>query len=180
MKILNETPLNIIVAIDEAGGFGFRGHIPWKGESFTKDDFKRFQSITDGSICLMGYKTYEEILSMKIARGGDPATPLLTNRTSVVVSTRPTVNETESVTFVPSIRAAVENLENDDKREIFVLGGEKLFIEALAWTQHIYLSVVKSVYQCDRFFPLKQVQQSYHIVEGTQTDDLFFLKYRRN
>ena len=73
-----------------------------------------------------------------------------------------------------------EDLANEDKREVFVLGGEKMFVEALVWTQHIYLTVVKNVYQGDRFFPLKYVQEFFHIVEGEQTDDLFFLKYRRN
>ena len=180
MKQLVGTPLSIIVATDMSGAFGFKGNIPWKDQPFAKDDFKRFQQITKNSVCIMGYKTYQEILEMKLARGGDPNTPLLSNRESFVVSTRgETSQSVDGVTFVPTIRAAVEQLENEDTREIFVLGGEKLFVEALAWTQHIYLSVVKDVYQGDRFFPLHYVNNFFDIVEGEQTDDLFFLKLRR-
>ena len=180
MKQLVGTPLNIIVAVDMNGCFGCNGNIPWKDEPFAKEDFKHFQRITKDSVCIMGYKTFTEILEMKIARGGDPNTPLLSNRQCFVISSRDTSHEDASgVTFVDSIRSAVESLENEDLREIFVLGGEKLFIEALAWTQHIYLSVVKSIYQGDRFFPLNYVNHFFDIVEGEQTNDLFFLKLRR-
>ena len=180
MKQLVGTPLNIVVATDQTGSFGFEGKIPWKDQPFAKEDFKRFQQITKNSICVMGYKTYQEILEMKLTRGGDINTPLLYNRESFVISTHDVTPRIESgVTFVPTIRAVVESLENEDTRELFVLGGEKLFIESLPWTQHIYLSVVRDIYQGDRVFPLHYVNSFFEIVEGEQTDDLYFLKLRR-
>lgn len=181
MKTLENGVLSIIVAVDENGGFGYKGDIPWKTESFARDDFTRFKQITNDSVCIMGYRTYDEILKMKLERGGSTETPLLSNRTSYVITRRfDTLPLSPVAVFKSGIREAVEELSNEDPREIFVLGGEKMFIEALPWTSNIYLTVVKNIYQCDRFFPLEYVNRHFSIVEGQQTDDLVFLKLRRN
>lgn len=180
MRMLGETPLNIIVAVDENGGFGNNGEIPWKQKPFMKEDFKRFKALTENSICIMGFRTYEEILKMKAERGGDVNTPLLPNRDSFVVTSRATeLPESSAVKFVPSLRSAVEYLDNDDSKNVFVLGGEKLFIEALPWTMNIYMTVVKDRYECDRFFPLEYVDNNFKLGHSNDTDDLYFLTLRR-
>ena len=58
------TPVNIIVAVDETGGFGKDGKIPWN----FPEDLKHFQSITKGSTCIMGRKTYQDMLEMVVER----------------------------------------------------------------------------------------------------------------
>ena len=172
--------LSIIVAVDRNGVFGNKGEIPWKGESFMKDDFKNFKKITNDSVCIMGYKTYEEILEMKTSKGGDPNTPLLAGRESFVVTSRKDeLEQSSAVTFVSSIREAVENLEENDFRKVFVLGGEKMFIESLPWTSSIYMTVIDKTYDGDRFFPLSYVNEHFEIIHGEQVDVLTFLTLSR-
>lgn len=183
-------PLNIIVAVDMNGGFGFQGGIPWKTEPwfgfpwktepFSKDDFKRFKTLTENSVCIMGFKTYEEILTMKKNRGGDLNTPLLSNRESFVVTSRSKeLPENPAVKFVSSIREVVEYNDISEDKNIFVIGGEKMFIEALPWTNNIYITVVKRYYECDRFFPLDYVNNNFIIDQAEQTEDVDFISLRR-
>ncbi len=71
-------------------------------------------------------------------------------------------------------------LKKGDDREVFVLGGYRMYVEALAYTQTIYMTVVKGKsYDCDRFFPIEVLNKKFKIVEGRETDDLNFLTYKR-
>jgi dihydrofolate reductase len=181
MKILGQDMfLNIIVAVDKNGVFGNDRDIPWKDQPFAKDDFKHFKKVTDNSICIMGYRTYEEILKMKISRGGDPTTPLLSGRDSYVLTSKTEgLPSDDSVKFVPFIRSVIEELPNEETRSVFILGGEKVFLEALAWTNTIYLTVVKGTYPGNKYFPIKYMDKHFKIESGEETDDLTFLVLKR-
>lgn len=171
-------PLNIIVAVDQGLGFGYQGNIPWKTEPFAKTDFKHFQQTTKDSVCIMGRNTYQEILDMMLTRKSkEEIDSILPGRICYVVSRNKDL-EVVGATVVPNIRSAVQNDKNGDK-EIFVIGGEKLFVEALSWTNTIYMTVVKNYYKCDRVFPATYLDQYFTISEGTQADDLHFLTYKR-
>lgn len=172
-------PLSIIVAVDKAGGFGKNGKIPWH----FPEDLKHFQKVTKNSICIMGRKTYEDMLEMVNARRDKPLkgnkTSILKGRDCYVVTSNAQM-VAPGATVVHSIRAAVQCLTEADTREVFVIGGERMYIEALAYTNTIYMSVVKKKsYDCDRFFPIQVVAKKFKIAEGTETDDLYFVKYTR-
>jgi len=144
----------------------------------------------------MGKKTYEDMLAMTRVRkekkaaketGSPPTstelqrtiTEILPGRESFVV-TRDTNYNAPGATPVKSIREAIQKLDENDQREIFVLGGEKMFIEALSWTGTIYLTVVKGdTYQCDKYFPIEVLNKHYRIVDGSQTEKLYFVTYKR-
>jgi dihydrofolate reductase len=185
MKLLgSEIALNIIVAVDKNGVFGANGEIPWKDEPFAKDDFKRFQQITKDSICIMGYKTYLEILEMKTARAQtnntsvDPNEPLLKGRECYVITNTPQQNS-GMVKFNSGIREIVQDLSDDEIRKVFILGGEKVFIEALPWTSTIYMTLIDREYSGEKIFPVKYVEEYFKIVEGDKTEDLKFLTLQR-
>jgi len=171
-------PLNIIVAVEQTGGFGNKGAIPWKDEAFAKDDFKHFQKTTKNSVCVMGRKTYEEILDMMLKKKTkEEIDSILPGRVCYVVSRNKEL-EVVGATVVPNLRAVRDNHKDDDKT-IFVIGGEKLFVEALPLTNTIYMTVVKNSYDCDRYFELKYLNHFFTIDSGTQTDNLYFLTYKR-
>lgn len=163
--------LNIIVAVDRAGGFGNNGKIPW----YYKEDFKRFKQITDNSICIMGRKTAEEIYE-KNKKRVDETGILLPNRESYIISSKK-LDIPKAVIF-PSLREAVEN-EDQNTKQIFVLGGHLLFIEALPWTKNIYLTLINKRYQCDKFFPLDYLMNNFKIESAEKVGKtvLSFIKY---
>lgn len=188
-KTDNIPPLSIIVALDEASGFGKNGKIPWDIPA----DMKHFMEVTKNSVCIMGRKTYEDMLAMVLDRkrakltptGSPPTIPeptiknILPGRTSYVVTSNKDYIA-QGATAVTSIRQATQDLDENDNREIFVLGGKRMFIEALSWTDTIYVTIVKGAsYDCDIFFPLAALNTGYKIVKGKETEDLYFVTYKR-
>ena len=174
-------PLSIIVAVDEAAGFAKDGKIPWH----FPEDLKHFKQATTGGACIMGRVTYQDMYDMVIARKskGDEnekkkpvhIEEILPKRESFVVTNTmgPSI---EGATVVPNIRAAVERTS---KNAIFVIGGERMFIEALPWVNRIYMTIVKGTYDCDRFFPVDYVQKHFRIVKGKKKSPLTFMEYVR-
>lgn len=171
-------PLTIAVAVDVSGGFGKDGKIPWH----FAEDFKHFKDTTKGSICIMGRKTYEDMLEMVKSRQKKKKAikEILPGRTCYVL-TRQENYEAEGATVAASLLEAVQSIEENDTREVFILGGEKLYIESLPWVNKIHLTVVDDYYDCDRFFPLEYLKEKFKIVAGKKgkNEKLLFVEYQR-
>ena len=178
---MNPDPLSIIVAVDVEGGFGKGGKIPWH----FPEDFKHFKEVTKDSICIMGRRTYTDMLEMitdrRIKKGEKKEDividSILPNRKCIVLSR--TLTDVEGAEVFPSLREATQSLDANDKREVFILGGEKLFIEALPYVNRIYMTVIKDEHDCDRFFPVNLIHKEFGITNGSETDDLYFVDYVR-
>lgn len=181
-------PLNIIVAVDGSGGFGKQGRIPWN----LPEDLKRFKQLTTGHICIMGRYTYEDILDGRkkrdLTKSGDttkneivaPINEILRGRESYVVT------NTKDYTPIgakigPNIRSIVFNIPDDDKRSVFIIGGRKMFIDALTWHPTIYLTVLKNEkgFDCDTFFPMEALKD-YFVSKGEQDTNAYYLTYMHN
>ena len=171
-------PISIIVAVDSDGGFGKGGKIPWH----FREDFDHFKEVTKGGICIMGRKTYEDMLAMvkavrkKNKKKGKMKSVLFGRECYVVTSDEN--YKAEGATPVTSIRQACEHQDETDTREVFILGGYRMFVEGLAWTNKIYMTVVKDRFDCDVFFPVKALNK-FNIIDGRQTKELDFLTYTK-
>lgn len=179
--------VSLVVAVDNTGGFGRQGKIPWH----FPEDLKHFQEITTGGVCIMGRKTAEDLLTYaqkrwKVREGyssrdrerDTEERELLPNRECIVLSGKKKL-KIEGASVHPSIRSAIESLPSNDTREIFVIGGEKVFVEALAWTKKIYLTIIKGNYYCDRHFPTKVLTDQFVITDAKETDDMYFVEYTK-
>ncbi len=169
-------PLSIIVAVDQDGGFGKDGKIPWH----FKEDFDHFKEVTKDSVCIMGRKTYEDMLAMVKKRKKNKKAvikEILPGRECYVVTSNDKY-KAEGAAVVNSITQAVQSLEEGDTREVFILGGYRMYVEGLAWTNKIYMTVVKDRYFCDVFFPINATS-SFKITDGKQTEDLDFVTFSR-
>jgi dihydrofolate reductase len=169
----NMRPMAIIVAVDEAGGFGKDGKIPWHN----KEDFKHFKDTTMGHPCIMGRKTYEDMRAYQSKKKDEDITEILPGRQSFVVTSNRNFTA-PGATAVGSIREAVQSLDEHDTRPVFILGGERMYIEALPWVDTIHMTVLDGDYQCDRFFPIKSLNQ-FHITSGRRGEGLKFVTYKR-
>ena len=171
-------PLTVVVGVDQSGGFGKAGKIPW----YFPEDLKRFKEITKGGICIMGRKTYEDMLEMVKSRQKKKKVlkQVLAGRDCIVL-TRQEGYEAEGATVANSLFNALASIEEDDEREVFVIGGEKIYIESLPWVTKIYMTLVQDNYDCDRFFPIYYVNQKFKIETGTEGKDekLQFVEYKR-
>lgn len=145
---------SVIVAIDKNNGFAKDGTIPWVNRS----DMAFFRETTLGrgkNIVIMGRTTYESIpLEHR---------PLKGRHCLVVSSTwkqeqHPEVTVCSSLTdALATVGAAMRNYE-----EVFIAGGERLYREAVTdfnyLCRKIYVTKLKSEYDCDLFFPFDKVK----------------------
>lgn len=168
-------PVSIIVAVDNQGGFSKEGKIPWN----LPEDLKHFRDTTIGHICIMGRKTYEDIVRIRKEKNPDAEiTEVLPGRESYVL-TRGERDNIVGAKPASGFREVLESIDVNDKRTIFVLGGEKLFIEALSWCNFVHLTIIKQNFACDKFFPITPLVNQFTIINGRQTDDMYFMLYRR-
>ena len=145
--------ISIIAAMDEKGGIGKNGKIPWN----ISEDFKRFKAITMGHPIIMGRKTWKSL----------PFRPL-PNRTNIVITQNTKFNpdwigvKTQNlssnlkakVEVADSIEKAVEIAEKQEGNEkIFIIGGGQIFKQAISMADKLYLTIVEGDYECDSFFP---------------------------
>lgn len=169
--------ISVIAARDKLGVIGNSGSLPdWRLPA----DMKRFRQITTGNIVVMGRATFESI--------GKP----LPNRHNIVISKSmrevdPTNGE---ISLVPSYERAIslaEGLAAQAGCEIFVVGGENVYSQALqdARVGRIILTLVNGELDGDRHFPptppdeWKVVSSEVHERDGSNSHDYAFLEYER-
>ena len=159
----------IVVAYDKNRGVGTGGDLPW-GRSLPAD-LAHFKELTTGGAVVMGRKTYESI-------GGRP----LPNRKNIVLSTGEVVGAIGAKNFAQALQLASE----EPNQDIFVIGGERVFAEALPEVDTIYATEVDySFSNADVFFPQINVNQWEEISRTSQKANeqnkysFDFVEYRR-
>ena len=126
--------ISIIVAMARNGVIGANNALPWHLSA----DLKRFKSLTMGHHIIMGRKTFQSIGRV------------LPGRTSVVVTRNPAFRY-EGVLTAASVPEAIQRSSQDT--EIFIIGGEAVFREALPLATRIHATEIARDYDGDTFFP---------------------------
>lgn len=137
----------IIVAVDEKGGIGKGGTLPWK----FKKEFAYFRKTTTNTtdnakqnMLIMGRKTWESI--------SENFRPLVGRKNVVLTSTNN--YKAEGATVTSSLDEALK-LADDKTEKIFIIGGGQVFSEVISSPDlsGIYLTKVHANYDCDTYFP---------------------------
>jgi dihydrofolate reductase/thymidylate synthase len=170
----NIMKFNIIVCVDKNNGIGNDGSIPW----YISDDLKHFRDITikapEGkqNVVIMGRNTWESIPNN-----------FLKNRINIVLSS--TLNNDELYIYKSLTEAtdAIDNMHNIN--EVFIIGGEKLYTEAIMSNlcDYIYLTRLSNTFICDSYFPdipfNYYIESKSELYEHTQSN-YEFIKYVRD
>lgn len=128
--------ISVIVALDERGGIGHHGRLPWR----LATDLRRFKALTMGHHLVMGRKTWDAI--------GRP----LPGRTMIVVTRKPDF-QAAGCFVVHSFIDALDLAVNRNENELFVIGGGELYALALPIANRIYMTRVHTVIPADVNFP---------------------------
>jgi dihydrofolate reductase len=131
----------LIVAMAQGGVIGRDNGLPWH----LSEDLRHFKAMTLGKPVIMGRKTWDSI--------GRP----LPGRTSIVISSNPSLVLPEGVLLVDSLDAALACgtaiAARDSVDECMVIGGATIYREALARASRIYLTEIELDTPGDAFFP---------------------------
>jgi dihydrofolate reductase len=170
--LTRELDLQIIVAVDQSGGYANGREIPWSFEA----DWHHFKKQTNNSVCIMGRGTYEDIAERRRKR-----TPnfrvLLPNRESYVVSR--TLEQPQGATVLRD----VYNVAHKDNQRIFLLGGFRLWTQYWHSVNRIWMTIVPGQYETDKKFPVHWIDSHFQIIDGhkeeTEQGELMFVEYKR-
>ena len=129
--------VTLVAAIARNGVIGADGGIPWH----LPDDQRRFKELTIGHVLVMGRVTYESI--------GRP----LPGRTTVVVTRSAGWGAgDDGVLVAPSVTEALALAATVDE-EVFVVGGTRVYEEALPVADRLELTWVDAEPEGDAWFP---------------------------
>ncbi len=150
-------PLGLVVAVARNGGIGKDNALPWR----IPEDLKRFKALTLGHPVIMGRATHESI-----------GKPLVGRRNLVVSTTRSDVPGCE---VVRSLDAALALSLTSDAMPM-IIGGARLYAEALPLATHLFLTEVDRDVDADTFFPSWDRAQWREVKrEQAQTPDVSFV-----
>lgn len=159
--------IGLIVAIDNKGGIGYKGDIPWR----LKGDLPRFKALTLNNVVIMGRKTWESLPGP------------LAGRWCIVISSKPiSYTGDVSVTVVSSIEAAIEAARKIPTDMIYFIGGAKIYEAALpfidiAQVTQVHLDSPTDTTVEGLIFPIDQWERVNVESTATTDPDTGFLTY---
>ncbi len=128
--------LSHIVAASENNVIGSNNELPWS----LPNDFKYFKNKTWGMPVVMGRNTYESLKKT------------LPGRTNIVI-TRKQNWHPDDVFVCGDIDSAIDKAKESEAKEIFIIGGGKIFKQTMEKVSRIYITRVHATVDGDTFYP---------------------------
>ena len=161
--------MKAIVAVDKNWGIGCKGNLLVD----LSDDLAHFKKHTMGHVVIMGRGTYESL----------PGRKPLPGRTNIILSRKKDL-EVEGFTVCHSTREFFETLHEHRDREIFVIGGEGIYLILLPFCNEIHVTKIDHAFEADKHFPnLDEMPEWVLAEEGEMKEEngirYQFVVYRR-
>lgn len=157
----------LICAVDKHWNIGYGGDMLFK----ISEDLKRFRSITEGNIIIMGRKTFESLPSKKA----------LSNRVNIVL-TRNKDYVAENIIVIHSLDdlfLLLQRLNPDNRRTSFVIGGGEIVEQLLPYCTGAYITkVCKESSKVDSSIPNLDKKADWIIEKQTPIYNDENLKYK--
>ena len=128
--------LSLIVAAAENGVIGKDGKMPWRLPA----ESAYFRQTTLGHPVITGRKNYEAM--------GRP----LPDRLNVVITRQPGYEVPSGVMVVHSLEEALKLPQVKAANEVFVIGGQQIYEQAMSQADKLYLTIVHANISGDTFF----------------------------
>ena len=128
--------IKLIVAFDLHSGIGYKDTLPWH----LPEDLARFKQLTsgEGKIVVMGSNTFRSIGKC------------LPNRANVILS-RGDPKQFPSCALVTNSIEKVLKIASEN--DVWVIGGEDIYKQFLPFAHELYLTIVHTEVEVDRYLP---------------------------
>lgn len=159
--------ISLIAAMSENRVIGYEKKLPWQMPA----DWERFRKITEGKPFIMGKNSYEA------------PDKLLSSKKSVILSHSGIPDLCKNCFQAGSWDSALELLKGEP--EIFILGGQSVFEQAISFASYIYLTIIHEEFSGDAYFPQIKLSQwriirdEFHHKDSENPYDYSFLEYER-
>ena len=161
--------ISAIVATAKDGVIGKKGGLPW----YLPAELAHFKEVTMGHPIIMGRRTHESI-----GRA-------LLGRSNIVITHDKNYQAAEDCEVVSSLQDAIKSAETKPgAEEVFIIGGEQIYSEAMPLLDRIYLTKVDAEVEGDKFFKFdpkdwKQVSSEKHGADDKNQYDYEFVVLER-
>lgn len=115
--------MKIIVAVNKINHIGKDGKMLWK----SSEDFKHFKELTMGGTLIVGRTTYEKCLNSRDLPGRD----------TIIIGTG-------YDNMFTSIKKAIKYSESKDNKDIWVIGGSKIYTQLVPLCEEIHISIIEN------------------------------------
>lgn len=150
--------MKAIVAVDLNWGIGYKGSLLLR----IPDDMKFFKEMTLGKVVIMGRETFESL----------PGKKPLKDRINIVLSRKECYGD-DNLTMCHSIDEVFREIKKYKTEDIFVIGGESVYIQLLPFCTEAYTTKIENKYKADKFFTDLDKEDSW---ERVPTSDLHVYK----
>ncbi len=157
----------LIAAMSENRVIGKDNKLPWQMPA----DWRNFRRITNGKSFIMGRNSYEA-----------PDRLLSTNK-SIILSHKEIAGLCENCIRSDNLNKAIDLLK--DESEIFILGGQSVFEQAISIANYIYLTEIHIEILGDAHFPVieekqwRKVKNEFHNKDSQNPYNYSFLEFER-
>jgi dihydrofolate reductase len=128
--------ISLIAAMSQNWVIGFQNQLPWKPIA---EDWANLKLVTMGKKMIMGRKSYESPHRIFSEIG------------NIVITSNPDFQVEAGFEIAPNLTEALHIYKHEE--EIFILGGEQIFREAIAFADTIHLTIIHQDFEGDTFFP---------------------------
>lgn len=161
--------MNLIAAVDNNWAIGNRGGLLVR----IPNDHKHFREETTGKVVVLGRKTLQTF----------PQGLPLKNRTNIILS-RDRDYQVKDAIVVHSVEELLEKIGKYDTNDIYVIGGESIYRQLLAYCDTAHITKIDHSYEADAWFPDLDADPEWEITADSEEQTYFdiaytFLKYER-
>jgi dihydrofolate reductase len=150
MPTLNKMPkISLIAAMSQNWVIGFQNQLPWKPIA---EDWANLKVVTAGKKMIMGRKSYESPHRVFSETG------------NIVITSNPNYEVESGFEIASNLTEALQKYVSEE--EVFILGGEQVFKEAITLADKIHLTIVHRDLVGDTFFP-KFPEDDFEIIQQT-------------
>jgi len=136
--------ISLIAAMDRRGLIGDETGLPWH----LPKDLRRFRALTLGKPIITGRRTFELI--------GKP----LPGRFNIVLTRNQAFNAPDcgiARTFQEALALAEDYLASTGGDEVMIIGGAKVYEEAMERCDRLYLTIVEGSFKGTTYFPVREL-----------------------
>ena len=154
--------MNLIAAVDQNWGIGYRGHLLVQIPA----DQKYFRELTKGKVIVLGRKT------LATFPNGIP----LAQRTNIVLSGDRNFSIRGGI-VVHSVEEAWKELKQYAEEDIFIVRGASVYRQFLPYCKTAYITKIDYAYQADCYMVNLVQESEWQVVEKSEEQTYFDLEY---
>ncbi|KAL3998205.1 Dihydrofolate reductase family protein [Acanthocheilonema viteae] len=167
--------MNLIVAVDDCGGIGRNGGLPWNLPA----EMARFSKLT--TLTRDSRKKNAVIMGRKVWESIPPKFRPLKNRFNIVLSRKMEEVTDENIIVARSFESAVNLLQDMENIEtIWNIGGREVYELGLnsPFLHQLYITRVEGDFSADVFFPEVNYDRFIKCEESKEVQEEKSIKYR--